>query len=71
MTGARRKQATLWAALHDMCTVLHPLYAAGESVDVVRAFESRSRFSLALGEGRMTRKDAKLMASRKDVVPRP
>ena len=67
LDGCPTEAGTLWAALHDMCTVLHPLYAAGESVDVVRAFESRSRFSLALGEGRMTRKDAKLMASRKDV----
>ena len=63
----RTDSAVLWAAIHDMCTILHPLYAGSESVDMAREFNSRSTFSLARGEGRMTRKSPKTMASRKDV----
>lgn len=49
-----------------MGTILHPLFATGKGGDIVAGFNSRSTFDYARGEGMQTRKDAKLMALRKD-----
>lgn len=57
----------LWAALRDIATVLHPMLASKESIDVAAEFSSKSRFKYARGEGRRTRKDPKLMVQREDM----
>lgn len=57
----------LYEALRDMCGKLHPLFLDEFQGDIVHEFGSISRFELARGEGRMTRKDKKLMAQREDV----
>lgn len=50
----------LWTALRDIATILHPMLASKESIDVAAEFSSKSRFKYARGEGRQTRKDPKL-----------
>lgn len=51
----------VWNALRDLCEIAHPLYADGEAGDLVKAFNSRSEFTLKRGVGMMTRKDGRLM----------
>lgn len=56
----------LWEALFDMATILRDLYLSNVSVDIVREFQQKSRFSLALTEGHETRKNNALMKLRED-----
>lgn len=58
--------ALLWEALFDMATILRKLYISDSGIDIVREFEQNSRFSLALTEGRETRKNKDLMKLRED-----
>ena len=58
--------ALLWEALFDMATILRKLYISDSGIDIVREFEQSSRFSLALTEGRETRKNKDLMKLRED-----
>ena len=51
----------LWNGMYDLCTVAYDLYASDQSVDVAKAFNDRSTFTLARGAGSQTRKDPKLM----------
>lgn len=58
--------ALLWEVLFDIATTLRDLYISDSSVDIVQEFERNSTFSLALTEGRETRKNNSLMKLRED-----
>lgn len=57
--------STLWMALHDMCTKLHPLMCQGDC-DIAKEFGDISNFEYARSEGRQTKKSNDFMAQRKD-----
>ena len=61
------KPDILWDALFQMSTLLYDLYENDEVKLVDQEFNQRSKLELARGEGRMTRKDPKLMRQYKDV----
>lgn len=56
----------LWEVLFDMATILRDLYLSNTSLDMVREFQQKSRFSLALTEGHETRKNKAMMKLRED-----
>lgn len=56
---------TFWRALHDMCVILHPLYAEGRH-NIADEFNSRSSFILKPGEGITTRENSQFMRERED-----
>lgn len=56
----------LWDALYQMATLLYDLYEDGNISAVDREFNQKSPFQIARGEGRMTRKDSKLMRQYRD-----
>lgn len=56
----------LWEVLFDMATILRDLYLSNTSLDMVREFQQKSRFSLALTEGHETRKNNAMMKLRED-----
>ena len=56
----------LWEVLFDMATILRDLYLSNTSLDIVREFQQKSRFSLALTEGHETRKNNAMMKLRED-----
>lgn len=58
----------LWNALYYLCTLLYSLWRSGSSVDLERSFDdSASGFEYKRGEGRNSRADKAVMASRYDV----
>lgn len=56
-----------WSCIYDMGTILYDLYfnRDADNVDIESEFNSRSTFELTLREGKMTRRDKKLMAMRR------
>ena len=57
----------LWDALYQMATTLYELHTDASVTMVDRAFNERSAFRVARGEGPMTRRDADLMRQFQDV----
>ncbi len=57
----------LWDALYQMATTLYELHTDASVTMVDRAFNARSAFRVARGEGPMTRRDAGLMRQFQDV----
>lgn len=56
----------VWNALCDLCAIAHPLYTSRDAGDYAKKFNAQSTFELKRGAGKMTRKDAKLMAQYMD-----
>jgi len=57
--------AECWEMLVAMHEYLHPLkFSDGDSKDLERAFKEKSRYELAMSEGKMTKNDSKLMRLR-------
>lgn len=59
------KVETLWDCFHQMATHLADMYRVGSS-DIEEDYKTRTGWTLKRGEGKMTRKDKKLMAQRID-----
>lgn len=57
----------LWDALYQMVTTLYELHTDASVTMVDRAFNERSAFRVARGEGTMTRRDSGLMRQFQDV----
>lgn len=57
----------LWDALYQMATTLYELHTDASVTMVDRAFNERSAFRVARGEGTMTRRDSGLMRQFQDV----
>lgn len=57
----------LWDALYQMATTLYKLHTDASVTMVDRAFNERSAFRVARGEGTMTRRDSGLMRQFQDV----
>ena len=58
---------SLWDALYQMATTLYELHTDASVTMVDRAFNERSAFRVARGEGTMTRRDSGLMRQFQDV----
>ncbi len=56
----------VWNALHDLCTIAHPLLTSRDAGDYAKKFNAQSTFELKRGAGKMTRKDSRLMAQYQD-----
>lgn len=54
-----------WEMLHDLNHILWGLIFDGRSTDIVKEFNSKSRFEYATGEGRMTNRNGELASQRK------
>jgi hypothetical protein len=57
----------VWDAMHYICELLYPLWKSEESTSLEQEFNQRAEgFEFARTEGKQTKKDKKLMATRKD-----